>query len=119
MNRDYLKAETAKRLPAYVSNDLTTSVGGVLIFLTHVFPNSYTYGWWSHSPWGRVQDGEQGYCLIDDKGQVIEECPTRVDHMPAGEDFRRWRADIKEQYGVGARLCDAVTGKMIWKITET
>lgn len=118
---DFLSEKTRARLPEFVSSDLTHSEGkgGDIIFLTHVFKDGFLLGFWSHSPWGRVNNMEKGWAVINLDGKIEDMCATVTNGEPAQEDFREWRKDQKELHGAATKLCEEFTGEMIWKLTET
>lgn len=125
MSRFLLRRSTNSLLPRWVPEDLclgTELVGfDQCVFLTHVFKSGHLFGWYSHSPWGRVHDQEQGYVIVDPHTrEVIDVCPTRTGGEPAGCDFRGWLyMAINGEYGRRKKLCDFVNGELFWKISET
>ena len=115
---DQLKPATRKMLPGWVKEDLTTDWGRHLLFLTHVFKDGEVMGFWSHSPWGRETDQEQGWVIIDKDGTLIDQCATRTNGEPAGEGFRDWLKFTIKHYGKRTKLCPEWENKLIWKISE-
>ena len=112
---DQLKDSTKNLLPKIVSNDLTIVVDGSLIFLTHVFKSGHIMGFYSHSPWGSCHDKEQGNLVIDPKGNCVEIIETKIDGMKGGEDFKEWRAMVKECYGKAIKLTPEGENELFWK----
>lgn len=92
--------------------------GETCLFLKGKFADGFLLAFWSHSPCGCVRDQEQGYALIDcDTQEIINQCETVTIGMPAGEDFRSWLKEQKEEHGKLKYFTDG-HGRHIWKITD-
>lgn len=90
----------------------------VLYFFRSEFADGYILAFYSHSPWGRVHDMEQGWVVIDPKSkQVVDECATRSMGMASGE-YREWIKDIRKQHGKTKKVFRNESGGMLWKIEE-
>lgn len=118
---EYLKQSTKSMLPIDMPSDLTIyyKESKLLIYLTHVFDDHHFLGFWSHSPWGRVHNMEKGWVLINHEFEIVDSCATIEDGEPAGNDFRSWRKQVKEDHGKATKLAYEWSNELIWKITET
>lgn len=99
-------------LAIYVYNMKTT------IFLTNVFKDGCFLGFWSHSPWGRVQDQEQGWMVISPELKILDEFETRSMGESTGGGFHYWRKEQTASHGKTRKLADSCTDEQIWKITN-
>lgn len=96
--------------------DLTFSTKDELIFLTGFFQSGNVMGFWTHSPWGRCYDMEQGWALIDTKEmKIIDQCTSKEGGLCTG-NVREWRTKIKLEHGSSKKLLNEY-GELDWKIT--
>lgn len=117
-----LKEKTQKLLnvgeDSNISEDLTASVDGRLIFLTNVFEDGCVLGFWSHSPWGNTHNQEEGWAVLSVKGEVLSSCETKTSGLPSGNDFKKWRSEQRWNHGKSFKLCPEWENENFWKITD-
>lgn len=114
-----LREAIAKMLPDHVDDDLTSTPQDI-IFLANVFKDGVTMGFWSHSPWGRVHNTEEGWAVLDKNGDVVEEYVTKS-HLQSNETdetFAEWRSRIRDTFGKSKRLCDEFTLENFWRLAD-
>lgn len=117
-NKEQLLNKIRSLLPEKVGEDLTITVDGELIFLTHVFENGSVLGFWSHSPWGRVSDGEQGWMIISKELEQLGAITSKTNHERSGEDIRKWKSSLRLHHGKSFKLKPEWNNESFWKITE-
>ncbi len=100
-----------------LDNDLCIDDAG-LFFCTNVFKDGCFLAFWTHSPWGCVRDGEQGWAVFSPELEILTTCETRTMHQPAGNDFKTWRKEQTETHGKSFKLAPEWGGESFWKITD-
>ena len=124
MHIEDLKDSTRALLPKDIDKDLAvTTAGGETIFLTGVFKNGNMLGFWSHSPWGRVRDQQQGWMVIDKELNEIDEIKTRDfeacrEALGQFETFAQWRSRIKSENGRAFKLCPEWNNECFWRMED-
>ena len=88
-----------------------------IFFLTNVFKDGSFLGFWSHSPWGRVHDMEQGWAIFSPDLELLDSFTTKtLGTRKSG--FREWRKEKTILHGKSFRLMPEWGGDQFWKITE-
>ena len=124
MHIEDLKDSTRALLPKDIDKDLAvTTTGGESIFLTGVFKNGNMIGFWSHSPWGRVRDQQQGWMVIDKDLNHIDSITTFSDGVSGqglgeNETFNEWRSRIKQENGKSIKLCPEWDNECFWRMQD-
>lgn len=114
---DKLQGRVLKAMPK-IEKDLCIDTDFGLIFLTHIFQDNHFLGFWSHSPWGRTTDGEQGWVVISQDKKVTDNIVTKTMGERVNNDFSLWRKIQKEQHGKAFKLSPEWENSLFWKISE-
>lgn len=112
------RVKTGKKTFGTLGEDLVASTQNGLYFLTGIFKNGYLLGFWSHSSWGNVHDQEQGWVILSPKLDVVSSCETRTMGGSAGNDFKKWRNNQKENYGKLTKFADEFSNESFWRIKD-
>lgn len=100
-----------------LSSDMTVRVNNETYFLTNVFKDGSFLGFWSHSPWGRSRNQEQGWVVLSPNLEILDSCETRTSGMPAGNDFRKWRKQQTQEHGKSSKIMYDF-GEQMWKMSD-
>ena len=96
----------------------TAYLSGVSYFFRSQFADGIILAFYSHSPWGRCEDMEKGWVLIDPTKKIIlDKCATRSFGFATGE-YREWIKGVREEHGKTAKTFRDESGDYLWKMEE-
>lgn len=102
-----------------IRKEQRSMVGPTLIFLIKQFTDGTLLGFWTCSPWGRVQDQDRGWATVNIKTGLIRSRMQTYNFGPTRGDYKKWLKKRKELHGNTKRTFrDYPGGPYIWRMGE-
>lgn len=91
---------------------------GVVYYFRSRFADGMVLAFYSHSPWGRCHNMEEGWVVIDtDKSEIVDEVETKSGGMATGEQ-RAWMKRVRAEHGKTVETYRNEMGEYLWKMGE-